>query len=456
MRPTIIACCLLSFALGLASSADGASRVATTDIKSEAREKQPKTNAGQARRRAVRKTPPAGPAARADSYSVLRGATLVVAATGVLANDTDPQSKPLTAILVSTTTQGTLTLNANGGFTYVHNGSLAASDSFTYKANNGTVDTTAATVTITITDPPPQPGNDAFATGRDIPLTVPAPGVLINDTTNNAAIASYGVNGSEQTVLGTNTATSQGGSVSLGANGGFTFTPAGNFTGSDAFRYVLTNSGGSASAQVSVTVTPPAPIAVNDSQGTTQGTQLNVSAPGVLENDDLNGAVIASYGATSGSEQTTLGASTATAAGGAIRLNADGSYRYDPSGSFTGTDSFKYAVSNAGGTSIATVTILVQANDAVDFTVTSPGFSYVFTGVGGSNPVLTLTRGRTYRFRITTALAHPFEIIDVPPGSVINNNISNGILIFAVPPGPGTYRYHCSIHEFGNVIETVP
>ncbi|HEU4889876.1 MAG TPA: Ig-like domain-containing protein [Thermoanaerobaculia bacterium] len=457
MRRPIIACCLLSLALGLASSADGASRAATTDTKAEAREKKPKANAGQGRRRAVRKTAPVGPVARADSYTILRGGTLTTdASAGVLANDTDPQAKPLTAILVSTTTQGTLTLNANGSFTYTNHGSLAASDSFTYKANNGTVDTTAAIVTITLTDPAPEPGNDSFATGHDSLLTVPPPGVLANDTTNNAAIVSYGVNGSEQTLLGTSTATSQGGSVNLAANGGFTYTPAGNFIGSDAFRYVLTNSGGSASAQVSVTVTPPAPIAVNDSQATTQGTQLNVSAPGVLENDDLNGAVIASYGASSGSEQTTLGAATATAAGGTVRLNADGSFRYDPSGTFTGTDSFKYTVTNAGGTSTATVTILVQTSNAIDFTVTSPGFNYVFTGVSGSNPVLTLTRGRTYRFRINTSAVHPFEILDAPAGSVTNNNISNGTLIFAVPAGPGTYRYHCSLHEFGNVIQTVP
>ncbi|MFL6247174.1 MAG: Ig-like domain-containing protein, partial [Thermoanaerobaculia bacterium] len=409
------------------------------------------------RRRAVRKTAPAGPSARADSYSVLRGQTLTVpATTGVLANDTEPQAKPLTAILVSTTTRGTLTLNANGGFTYVHNGSAGTSDTFTYKANNGTIDTAAATVTITITDPPPQSVNDTFATGRDTPLNVPAPGILANDTTNNATIASYGTIGNEQTLLGTGTATAQGGNVRVAATGGFAYTPANNFTGADAFRYVLTNSGGSSTAQVSVTVTPPAPTAVDDSQSTAQGTQLDVGEPGVFGNDTLEGATLASYGASTGSEQTTPGAPTATAAGGTIRLNADGSFRYDPAGSFTGNDSFKYVIANAGGTGIATVTLHVTATSDVDFVVTSPGFSYAFTGVSGTNPVLTLTRGRTYRFRIQTSVAHPFEILEAPQGTVTNNNISDGILTFAVPAGPGTYRYHCSIHEFGNVIETTP
>lgn len=457
MRNTIIACLLFSLAVSLPSSAqDLSSDAAKPDVRDK--KTAPRPTAGQPRRRAVRKTPPAGPVAKADSYSVLRGGTLLVdAATGVLANDTEPQAKPLIAILVSGPTQGTLTLNADGGFTYVNNnGSAATSDSFTYKASNGTVDTNAATATITITDPPPQSVNDEYPTGQDTTLTLPPPGVLANDTLNNAAIASYGVNGPEQTTLGINTPTTQGGSVNLGANGGFAYTPANGFTGFDAFHYVLAGSGGSSTAQVSITVTAPPPVAVNDSHTTQQGTQLNVAAPGVLGNDTLNGATIGGYGASSGVEQTTIGASTPTAAGGTIRLNADGSFRYDPSGSFTGNDTFKYVLINSGSAATATVTINVTAANTIDFVVTSPGFFYQFTGVSGSNPVLTLTRGRTYRFQINTSAIHPFEILDAPGGTVTNNNISNGILTFAVPAGAGTYRYHCSIHPFGNNINTTP
>lgn len=433
MRKLVAACCVLSI-LGLATAADAAGR-----------------------RRAVRKTSPAGAIARADAYAVLRGQTLTVAAaTGVLANDTEPLGKPLTAVLVSATTQGTLTLNANGAFTYVQAGGSASSDSFTYQANNGTNDTAAAIVTISITDPPPQAIPDLFEISRDTSLAVPPPGLLFNDTSNNAGIASYGVNGTEQSILGTNTATAQGGSTNVTANGGFTYTPPNQFTGSDAFRYVLTNSGGSSAAQVSITVTPRAPLAVNDSHATTQGTQLNVAAPGVLGNDVLEGATLAGYGASTGNEQTTPGAPAATAAGGVIRLDANGSFRYDPASGFTGSDSFRYTIANTGGTATATVTLQVTASDAVDFTVTSPGFNFQFSGVSGMNPVLTLTSGRTYRFRIQTSSIHPFEILDAPPGSVTNNNISNGILTFAVPAGPGAYRYHCSLHDFGNSIQTTP
>ena len=42
-------------------------------------------------------------------------------APGVLVNDTDAEGGALTAVLGTTTTNGTLTLNADGSFTYVHN-----------------------------------------------------------------------------------------------------------------------------------------------------------------------------------------------------------------------------------------------------------------------------------------------------------------------------------------------
>src|SRR5438045_2401691 len=106
------------------------------------------TTAGQStgRRRAVLPPPPAAPApiANADNYAVVRGQTLTVAAAnGVLKNDSDPQSKPLTATLVSSTAHGTLTLNADGGFTYTNDSSSATSDAFSYKANNGTTSSSA-------------------------------------------------------------------------------------------------------------------------------------------------------------------------------------------------------------------------------------------------------------------------------------------------------------------------
>jgi hypothetical protein len=88
------------------------------------------------------------PLAVADSYSVNVGATLNVAAPGVLGNDSDPNGSALTAVLVSGVTNGALTLNANGSFVYTPGGT--SSDSFTYRANDGTLNGNIVTVSITV------------------------------------------------------------------------------------------------------------------------------------------------------------------------------------------------------------------------------------------------------------------------------------------------------------------
>ncbi len=304
---------------------------------------------------------------------------------------------------------------------------------------------------------PPVASPDSFVTPQSTPLSVAAPGVLANDTVNGATIASYGTStGTEQTSIGARAITAQGAEVNLNSDGSFIYSPTPGFAGVDTFKYVLANSGGSSTTTVTLTVTAAPPVALPDSFTTPQGTSLNAPAPGVLANDTLNGATIVSYGPLAGSEQTSIGASTPTARGGTLSLNADGSFSYKPATSFTGSDTFVYVLQNAGGSSSATVTIAVQAPAGPDFTVTSPGFFYSFSGVPGSNPVLTLTRGRTYTFRINTSSIHPFAILDAPPGSVTNNDTSNGTITFAVPLAAQNYAYQCSIHGFGNTIQTVP
>src|SRR5207237_8716009 len=75
------------------------------------------------------------------------------AAPGVPGNDSDPNGNPLSAALVDDVSHGTLTLNVDGSFTYAPVAGFTGTDSFTYVANDGTVDSNVATVTITVTDP---------------------------------------------------------------------------------------------------------------------------------------------------------------------------------------------------------------------------------------------------------------------------------------------------------------
>ncbi len=92
----------------------------------------------------------AAPVAQPNAYTVVGGATLAVPAPGVLANDSDDDSDPLTAQVGTTTTRGTLALNAKGSFTYTPGENTVGTDSFTYTANDGTTSSNIATVTITV------------------------------------------------------------------------------------------------------------------------------------------------------------------------------------------------------------------------------------------------------------------------------------------------------------------
>ena len=87
------------------------------------------------------------PTAADDAYSTAEDTALTVAAPGVLGNDSDPDGDPLSAVLGSGPSHGTLTLNANGSFTYTPAANFNGSDSFTYRASDGTLTSNLATVT---------------------------------------------------------------------------------------------------------------------------------------------------------------------------------------------------------------------------------------------------------------------------------------------------------------------
>ena len=130
------------------------------------------------------------PIGRDDNYVVNQGQTLTVPTLGVLANDSDPQNLPLTAVLVNGPLHGTLTggLSANGSFTYTPDPTYFGSDSFTYRAGNGTLSSDITTVNLSIAhvNHPPVAQDDTFTTNGDSTLSVAAPGVLANDSDPDA------------------------------------------------------------------------------------------------------------------------------------------------------------------------------------------------------------------------------------------------------------------------------
>src|SRR5439155_15347512 len=91
------------------------------------------------------------PAAQNDAYTTNEDAQLAVGVSqGVLLNDSDVDGDALTAVLVSGPSHGNLSLNANGSFTYTPTANFNGTDSFTYKANDGALDSNVATVVIAV------------------------------------------------------------------------------------------------------------------------------------------------------------------------------------------------------------------------------------------------------------------------------------------------------------------
>ena len=167
---------------------------------------------------------PGGVLVSNDTYSVRQSATLTVAAPGVLANDTTEMGG-LTAQLVAGPAHGTLSLSTNGGFTYLPVTGYTGTDTFTYQAQDGSSTSSVATVTITVTpDHAPNATNDSYTLMANTTLTVPAPGLLANDSDPDGdSLTAVLVSGPSQ------------GTLNLNPNGGFTYVPAGNYIGSDSF-----------------------------------------------------------------------------------------------------------------------------------------------------------------------------------------------------------------------------
>jgi VCBS repeat-containing protein len=286
------------------------------------------------------------PVAFGDTYQVDHDTTLSVdAASGVLTDDFDPNGDVLEAIKVTDPSSGTLTLNADGSFTYTPDTAHVGPDSFTYRATDGTNDSNVVTVTIDVTNHVPAAGDDAYEVTTNSTLTVEvADGVLANDfDLEGDALAATVVDSTVRGVL------------SLAEDGSFTYTPEAGFEGSDSFTYQADDGvADSTVTTVTIQVTNDAPAAVGDWYRVTHDVPLVVEAPGVLQNDlDAEGDSL-----------------TATLvdqpANGTVVLNPDGSFTYTPGSNHVGSDSFTYKAEDAFGQSeSATVTLEVINNAPV-------------------------------------------------------------------------------------------
>src|SRR5207247_1982131 len=264
------------------------------------------------------------PVAVSEPYSTDADRPPCVSAPGVLGNDTDVDGDTLHAVLVSGPAHGTLTLSANGSFTYTPAANYNGSDSFTYKANDGSADSTVATVNLTIApvNDPPVANNDSFSTAEDTPAGVVAPGVLGNDTD---------VEGEPLTAILGSGPTHD--TVTMHTNGSVSYSPAANYNGPDSFTSRARDGVADSNvATVSITVVAvnDPPVAAGDNYSTNEDATLTVVAPGVLANDtDVDGDALTAIVVSGPSH-------------GTLTLRANGRISYTPAANYNGLERFTY------------------------------------------------------------------------------------------------------------------
>ncbi len=363
--------------------------------------------------------PNTAPVANADSYATYQDTPLTVSAPGVLGNDTDAQSNNLTAVLDAGPGHGSVTLNADGGFTYTPAAGYTGTDSFTYHANDGNLDSNIASVSISVNaiaagslvNGSFEAGLTGWTATGSLSVETAAPYVATDGThlvvCNGGQTPPNGVlsqtfttvpgqtytlafdmgvlayNKNQQsllvTVTGTNSLLSQ--SITLnGTGGGATRWVPQSFTfvansGSSTLRFQdkSTTTNNLDLLLDNVRVSGPAggpntaPVAGADSYAVYQDSPLVISAPGVLGNDTDAQANALTAVADTGPVH------------GSLTLNADGGFTYTPTAAYTGADSFTYHANDGSlNSNVSTVTITVNA--AVSGALANGSFEAGLTG----------------------------------------------------------------------------
>lgn len=200
--------------------------------------------------------------AGADSFELFEAGTATTlgdGATSVLANDVDPDG-PAPMVDVGATTgpsHGSLTLNADGTFEYVHDGSEEPTDSFTYTVCDGAEPPTCSGATVDVSV---KPVNDAPVAGDDALTVSEGASATLLDGDVSSLLDNDSDAESDPIVLDpVPVQVPAHGSVTLRSDGSFEYSHDGSDTTSDSFSYRIRDLGdpnGFDVGQVVVTITP--------------------------------------------------------------------------------------------------------------------------------------------------------------------------------------------------------
>jgi VCBS repeat-containing protein len=203
------------------------------------------------------------PVAVDDSYQAREAERLVIAAPGVLGNDTDPDGDALTAAADPDLLpeHGLLTINPDGSIDYLPDVNFFGPDTFGYLVLDGSQASDKGTVTVVMApNADPVAIDDSYTTEQDTELVVDAPGMLANDTDpDDSTLSAF-----------PGKTTPEHGTMTLNRDGSFSYHPAEGFVGEDSFSYIAFDGrDGDDEATVTIAVTATATSTTQSSETTT-------------------------------------------------------------------------------------------------------------------------------------------------------------------------------------------
>lgn len=264
--------------------------------------------------------------------------------------DRDPQTLRIAA--VGNAQHGTVVLDADGAVTFTPEANYFGAASFRYTVDDGHGGQAQATAVLNLAPVNDAPVvNNEFLNGkRDTTYTLSQAALLANDTDLETP--------DQLAVVAVQDA--QHGQARLNNDGSVTFTPTPGYAGVGSFAYVVQDADGGQSVgttEIDFSRINQNPLVVDDSFTGFEDTAFIIAANQLLVND-------------TDPDPTALSRLTVDAVGdathGQVRLQADGSVRFDPDSNFNGTATFAYRTSDGeGGQTWATAYLTVQSvNDA--------------------------------------------------------------------------------------------
>ena len=193
--------------------------------------------------------------------------------------------------------------------------------------------------------------DDSYANG------VTTGNVLTNDFgLPSLTVVSFGPTfNSTATAAGNAGTTDNGGTITVNADGSFTYTPAAGFSGYDKFKYIASSGVGLPDNDAIVTFTVgTVPSITTETYGNVIG-NVSISSNVITNDGGTNIRVVAVNG-----NSTNVGTAVTTGSSGTLTVNSDGTFSYNPAAGYTGSDNFTYTVDNGfGAPQTTTVNITV-------------------------------------------------------------------------------------------------